>query len=90
MATIDMNRSHTLGKEEARKRSIQILERLKDKYGIQGAWNGDKFAISAPAKGTFTVTDTNVRLEIDLPFMMRPLKGTIEAKITQEFDRSLS
>ncbi|MEI8255507.1 MAG: polyhydroxyalkanoic acid system family protein [Deltaproteobacteria bacterium] len=90
MATIDMSRAHTLGLEEAKVRSNQILERLKGNYGIKGTWTGDKFDITAPAKGTFTVTANNVRLEIDLPFMLRPIKGKIEAKVTEEFDRSLT
>ncbi len=89
MATIDMSRGHTLGLEEAKVRANQILDRLKGGYGIKGTWVGDKFDITAPAKGTFTVTANNVRLEIDLPFMLRPIKGKIEAKVTEEFDRSL-
>jgi putative polyhydroxyalkanoate system protein len=90
MATIDINRSHKLGKEEAKKRATQVLDRLKDGYGIKGAWNGDKFDITAPAKGTFSVSDSNVRLEIDLPFMMKPLKGKIEQKVNEELDRALA
>lgn len=89
MATIDMSRDHSLGLEEAKLRANQILDRLKTGTGIQGTWTGNKFDITAPAKGTFTVTATNVRLEIDLPFLLRPIKGRIEAKITEEFDRSL-
>jgi len=90
MATIDISRGHKLGKEEAKNRANQILGRLKDGYGIKGEWAGDKFDITAPAKGTFTVTDASVRLEIDLPFMLRPIKGKIEAKVNEEFDRSLT
>jgi putative polyhydroxyalkanoate system protein len=89
MATIDVTRNHTLGKDEAKKRANQVLDRLKDGYGIKGTWAGDKFDITAPAKGTFTVSESSVRVEIDLPLMMRPLKGKIEEKVHQELDRSL-
>jgi putative polyhydroxyalkanoate system protein len=89
MATIDINRSHALGKEEAKKRANDVLEKMKGSAGIKGAWNGDKFDITAPAKGTFLVTESNVRVEIDLPLMMRPLKGTIESRINAELDRAL-
>lgn len=88
MATIEMSRDHKLGKDEAKNRANQVLERMKD-YGIKGTWNGYTFDITAPAKGTFVVSDSNVRISIDLPFMLRPLKGKIESKINQEFDRSL-
>ena len=88
MATIDITRPHTLGKEEAKKRADQVLERLK-KDGIQGTWNGDVFNITKPATGTFTVSDTDVHVAVDLPFMLRPLKGTIEERINGELARSL-
>jgi putative polyhydroxyalkanoate system protein len=88
MATIEMSRGHKLGTEEAKKRAIQVLDRMKE-YGIKGTWNGNTFDITAPAKGTFVVSDTDVKISLDLPFMLRPLKGKIESKITQEFDRVL-
>lgn len=89
MATIDISRNHNLGKEEAKKRANAILERMKGSTGIKGSWSGDRFDITAPAKGVFTVTDNSVRIEIDLPMLMRPLKGKIESKINEELDRSL-
>ena len=35
-------------------------------------------------------TDNNVRIQLDLPFMLRPLKGKIETKITEELERTLA
>ena len=90
MATIDISRAHKLGKDEARKRANTILEKMKSSAGIKGEWRGDNFDIQAPAKGTFFVTENNVRIELDLPFMLRPLKGKIEEKINEEFDKSLT
>ncbi len=88
MATIDISRAHSLGKEEAKTRANQILERLKGD-GIQGAWNGDVFNINKPATGTFTVSDTTVHVQVDLPFLLRPLKGKIEERINGELTRAL-
>ena len=88
MATIDITRAHTLGREEARKRADNVLVNLKSE-GIQGNWNGDVFNITKPATGTFKVTDTSVRVEVDLPFLLRPLKGKIEERINSELARSL-
>jgi putative polyhydroxyalkanoate system protein len=90
MATIDISRTHTLGKEEAKNRANTILEKMKSSAGIKGTWSGDTFNIESPAKGTFKVSDNLVRIELDLPLMMRPLKGTIESKINSELDRSLA
>ncbi|MBI5513820.1 MAG: polyhydroxyalkanoic acid system family protein [Deltaproteobacteria bacterium] len=89
MADINISRSHTLGKDEAKNRANQVLDRLKSQ-GIEGSWSGYTFNITKPAKGTFTITDTNVAVAIDLPFLMRPLKGTIEDRVKKELDRSLT
>ena len=48
-APIDITRNHSLGKDEARKRANEMLDRMKSEQGIKGAWNGDTFDISAPA-----------------------------------------
>ncbi len=89
MATIDISRNHALGKDTAKTRANDLLGKMKDSYGIKGAWAGDVFKIDAPAKGTCTVTDASVRIEIDLPMMMRPLKGKIETRITDELEKAL-
>jgi putative polyhydroxyalkanoate system protein len=89
MADINISRSHTLGKDEAKTRANQVLDRLKSQ-GIEGAWNGYTFNITKPAKGTFAITDTNVTVALDLPFLMRALKGTIEDRVKKELDRSLA
>ena len=90
MATIEISRTHALGKDEAKNRTNTVLEKMKSSQGIQGTWSGDTFNITKPATGTFMVTDTLVQIAIDLPFMLRPLKGTIEQRINQELDKALA
>jgi putative polyhydroxyalkanoate system protein len=89
MATIDISRNHTLGRDEAKNRANAVLERMKPQ-GIKGTWHGDVFDIESPAKGTFKVTDNTLRIEIDLPFVLRPLKSKIESKINAELDRAIT
>ncbi len=90
MAAIDITRNHTLGKDEAKKRANDMLEKMKDKVGIKGTWAGDTFNVTAPVSGTFKVSDTNIRAELDLPFLMKAMKGTIEQKINESLDKALS
>ena len=45
--------------------------------------------ITMGAKGELFVTDKNVRVTMDLPFMLRVMKGTIEDKIKQKMDELL-
>jgi putative polyhydroxyalkanoate system protein len=92
MATIEMERRHTLSKDEARKKAEDLADKMKEKIGIEWAWSGDTIKFEAKsgagkgAKGKVDVTDSLIRVEVDLPFMLRPLKGMIESKIKEKLD----
>ncbi len=92
MATIDIRRSHTLSLEDARKKAEDIAKAMETKLGIAWKWDGDTIhfdAKSGAAKGTtgvLTVTQKDVRVEIDLPFLLRVMKGTIEDKVKEKLD----
>jgi len=92
MATIDIRRSHTLDKDEARVRTEKLARSLEEKLGIRWRWEGDKIRFDAPtgaargATGTVHVDPSAVRVEVDLPFLLRAVKGTVESKIQQKLD----
>lgn len=96
MATIDISRSHTLDKEEAKKRAEELAKGMADKLGIRWRWEGDRITFDAPsgmakgATGTVHVDPSNVRVEVDLPFMLRPMKGMVEGKITEKLDKLIA
>lgn len=92
MSTIDISRNHSLPIEDAKKKAEELAKGMADKFGISWKWVGDaiKFdATSGAAKGTkgeVSVTDKVVRVAIDLPFMLKMLKGTIEGKVKEKLD----
>ncbi len=92
MATIDIRRSHTLDKEEAKRRAEGLAKGLEEKIGIRWHWEGDKIRFDAPsgaakgANGTVHVDPAAIRVEVDLPFLLRAVKGTVESKINQKLD----
>jgi putative polyhydroxyalkanoate system protein len=92
MATIDIRRAHTLDKEEAKRRAEALAKGLEDKLGIRWHWEGDRIAFDAPsgmakgASGKVHVDPRDVRVEVDLPFLLRAVKGTVESKINQKLD----
>lgn len=90
MAAIDITRNHTLGKAAVKGKVDEVLARIKGEMNLQGAWNGDVFKITKPAEGSFTITDTTVHVVVDLPFMLRPLKGKIEERINGELTKALA
>jgi putative polyhydroxyalkanoate system protein len=95
MATIDIRRSHTLDKEEAKRRAEALARSMEDKLGIRWRWEGDRIRFDAPSgaakgtSGTVYVEPADVRVEVDLPFLLRAIKGKVETKITEQLDEAL-
>jgi putative polyhydroxyalkanoate system protein len=95
MATIDVRRSHALPKEEARKRAEELARSMQQRFELDWRWEGDRIVFDAPrgaAKGTKGVVDVGekeVRVQIDLPFLLRMLKGKVESKVNEKLDALL-
>jgi len=92
MATIELSRSHTLDKAEAKTRAEALARSMEEKLGIRWSWQGDDIHFDAPsgaakgATGKVIVTTNQVKVEVDLPFLLRAIKGTISDKINQKLD----
>ena len=95
MADISISRTHALGKETARKKAEDLANKLQDKLGIEWAWKSDaihfeaKGGVAKGAKGTVSVTDTTIKVELGLTFTLKLMKGTIESKIHEKLDEAL-
>lgn len=90
MATIDISRNHTLPIADAKKKAEELAAGMATKLGIVWSWENDSIVFHAPtgvakgAKGTVNVTPSTVRVQVDLPFMLKMMKGTIEEKINEK------
>jgi putative polyhydroxyalkanoate system protein len=96
MATIDISRTHTLSKDDAKKKAEELANSMKDKLGLDWKWADDAIEFKSEhgaakgAKGEVRVSDKEVRVLVDLPFMLRVMKGTIEDKITEKLKSLLT
>jgi putative polyhydroxyalkanoate system protein len=90
MATIDITHAHTLPLDQAKLKAEEVAKGMEQKLGIQWKWSGDTIQFDAPSgaakgtKGELKVTEKDVRVAIDLPFMLRVMKGTIEDKVREK------
>lgn len=90
MATIDIRHPHSVGKDTAKQKAEQLAKDMEKDLGIKWKWEGDAIKFDAPSgaakgsKGTVSVDDKIVRVEIDLPFLLRAVKGTIEGKVNDK------
>jgi putative polyhydroxyalkanoate system protein len=95
MATIDVRRTHALPKEEARKRAEALAKSMQQRFDLDWRWEGDRIVFDAPrgaargTRGSVDVGDGDVRVQIDLPFLLRMLKGTVESKVNEKLNQLL-
>lgn len=92
MATIDMRRKHALASDEVRRRAEDLARDMEGKIGIKWRWEGDAIRFDTPSgaakgvTGEVSVSTTEVRVQIDLPFLLRAIKGKIEGKVKDKLD----
>ena len=95
MATIDVTRAHALSKDDAKKKAEEFAKSMQERLDLEWRWEGDSIQFDAPrgaakgTKGEVSVTDSAVRVQIDLPFMLRVMKGTIEEKVNDKLNSLL-
>jgi putative polyhydroxyalkanoate system protein len=95
MATIDVHRTHTLSKDEAKRRAEDLAKAMQQKLDLEWRWEGDRILFEAPrgaakgTKGSVQVTEKDVRVQIDLPLLLRMLKGTVESKVNEKLSQFL-
>jgi len=91
MATIDVERRHSIGKENARKAAEQLAEKLRDKLRVNYRWKEDDLVFERTgAKGRIHVTDSVVHVQIDLSLLLRPVKGVVEDRVHRYLDEYLA
>ena len=95
MSTIDITRKHSLPLDQAKLRAEEFAKGMETKLGLTWKWSGDTIVFQAPSgaakgtKGDVRVSTDAVRVTVDLPFMLRVMKGTIESKIHEKLDQIL-
>jgi putative polyhydroxyalkanoate system protein len=95
MSTIDITRPHKLPLDTAKKRAEDFAKSMETKLGMTWKWEGDNIHFTTPSgaakgtKGEVSVSEQAVRVMVDLPFMLRVMKGTIESKIHEKLDQIL-
>lgn len=99
MPKLSITLPHTLGRDQAAERLNSFMERLKEKHqdrvgDLQEEWEGDtlKFSFTTfgfKISGVGTLSESEVKMDIDLPFAAMMFKGKIEGEIRETLTRIL-
>jgi putative polyhydroxyalkanoate system protein len=91
MATVDVTREHTLGKETARERAQQMADKLARKLDAKCAWNGDELTFKrSGAEGSILVGEDSVRVVVKLGLMLTPMAGMVKGEVEKALEKYLA
>lgn len=90
MPDIKFVRKHALTVAQAKKIAQQAADDLAAEYALESEWNGDKlnFARSG-VNGEMDVTASEIRLEVNLGFLLKPFRMKFEHHISHRLDELL-
>ena len=87
MPSIDIHRPHRLPLADARAVVEQVATRMREKFDLEGHWEGDTLLFSRPGlKGRIAVAADAIHVRAELGLLLSPLKGTIEQEIRRKLD----
>ena len=87
MPTISVRRRHKLDHKKARAAAQKIAEDLNKRFDLVCRWSGDNVTFERPGlSGNMRVGKSEIELEVQLSFLLTPLKGPIERAIRDELD----
>ena len=87
MPTISIQRRHTLSHSKAKAAAEKIARDLNQRFDLAYEWDRDDVSFERPGlSGNMHVGKNIVRLDVQLSFLLTPLKGPIEREIHKELD----
>ena len=88
MADIELHRAHNLGLAGAREAAERMAEHLGRKFDLKVTWQGNVLRFERPGvNGTLSISATDMRLSVALGFLLKAMRGSIEAAVVHEVDK---
>ena len=88
MAVISIARKHTLSHRKAKAAADRIAKDLKERFALDYTWEGDEVDFERPGvTGRMHVGKDTISLDVNLGFLLTPLKPAIEREIHAALDR---
>jgi putative polyhydroxyalkanoate system protein len=94
MPHIDVSRPHALGADGARQATDAVAAKLSREFGLSTTWQGDRLhfdgsGLTRGVTGHLQAGADTIRVALDLPFKLRPLRRKIEQEIQSGLDEAL-
>ena len=91
MADISLKRTHSLGLKGAHAAANKMAEKLGEKFALTSSWVGNTMNFTRPGvNGTLAISESDMKLEVTLGFMLKMMKGPIEQSVHEQLDKALN
>jgi len=91
MGSIQIKKPHHLGRGEAHRRVERLEPELKQKYGVELDWHGDRADVKASRlSGQLVVDDAQLSVNLKLGLPLVPVQAKIRSALEQQLERALS
>lgn len=89
MPKISISRPHSLSPAVLKQRLDDLAGKLQSKYQAKTSWDDDKTlkVKGTGVEGKLLISDNKVDVNLDLGFMLTPMKGKIEEALTSELEK---
>jgi putative polyhydroxyalkanoate system protein len=91
MGSIQIKKQHHLGRGEAHRRVEQLEPELKQKYGVQLDWHGDRADVSGSRlSGQLVVDDSELSIQLKIGLPLVPVQAKIRSALEQRLAHALA
>lgn len=88
MSDIQLVKPHSLPIAKAKALVREAADGLAAEYDLSSEWSGNTLRFHrSGVDGQAVVTDSEIRLDVTLSFLMRPFKAKFVGQIERDFDR---
>jgi putative polyhydroxyalkanoate system protein len=88
MSDFSLVKHHSLPIAKAKARVQKMADGLAAEYDLSSEWDGDTLRFHrSGVDGQVDVTDSEIRLDVTLGFLLKPLKGMFIGQIERNFDK---
>lgn len=91
MPSIDIVQPHSKTMKEARASVDRVADKIAERFQVGCAWNGDTLEFQrSGVTGEIRVAKEDVRVIVNLGFLLTALKGPIESEIHRVLEREFA
>ena len=89
MPKINLSRNHSLEPAVIKERLSKLGDKMQEKYQAKTTWADDNTlkVKGTGVEGKLVISPGKVDVNIDIGFMLTPLKGKIEETLAKELDK---